>query len=219
MCLPVTTRGNKIGNFTNEYTFVGSDGVTDTDFKTAKNFVIKLVESFIRLDKHFGLVVYGDKGEIIVPLLEKFSPAEIEAKIRDAKKPGGYRNTLRELEWIGIEKLSSTENIVTLLLTSGPSSNPGYTLDSARYFAGFTYGIGIGIGETHPEAELNEIAKNNTNAIFKVAKYDELFGLLSPIMEAICRAYPATARSHVIQPSSRVKPSSSCKRRAKALTR
>uniref|UniRef100_A0AAR2JDC0 Integrin, alpha M (complement component 3 receptor 3 subunit), tandem duplicate 1 n=1 Tax=Pygocentrus nattereri TaxID=42514 RepID=A0AAR2JDC0_PYGNA len=157
----------------------GSGSVSDRDFSTMKEFVIKLIEGLTNRDIRFAVAQYSDDCTIHIRFtstLNSYNIMRIQQKNGRTNTAGGINMLVNELfAW----EARPSANRVLIVITDGVSTTYGLeqAAENAKRNNIIRYAIGVGGAFNNPRAEkeLNVIASDpDSDYKFKVDNFDVL---------------------------------------------
>ncbi|XP_044033536.1 integrin alpha-M-like [Siniperca chuatsi] len=164
----------------------GSGSVTTTDFRTMKTFVKNLVRSLLPLDAQFAIAQFSREPKVHYYFNDFFlGRIPWESKVDDIRQQMGSTFTAKAIKYV-VQNIftptrGSRSNVkkVLIVITDG-ESNDWYDLQSAAASAEsqniIRFAIGVGGAFNKPKAknELDTIASNPQENVFKVENFNAL---------------------------------------------
>ncbi|KAL7857333.1 hypothetical protein SRHO_G00162320 [Serrasalmus rhombeus] len=157
----------------------GSGSVSDKDFNTMKEFVIKLIQGLTNRDIRFAVAQYSDDCTIHIRFtstLNSYNIMRIRQKNSGTNTAGGINMLVNKLF---AQEARPSANRVLIVITDGVSTTLGLgqAAENAKRNNIIRYAIGVGGAFNNPyaENELNIIASDpDSDYKFKVDNFDVL---------------------------------------------
>lgn len=187
-----------------------SGSITNKDFNREISFVQSVAKLFdIGNDKtRVGLISFSHDSQLVLPLDNKLSKAELLERISQIPHIGGGTDTAEALRLVrqrGFASGVARANVaqIVIVLTDGLSMDADLTAQEARYAhaAGIkVFAIGIGYGADL--SEVRNIASNPDNDyVFQVDDFRSLDTIKEVLANKTCAEKPSDIHSNTTQQS------------------
>ena len=153
---------------------INSNG--EDNYKQAKEFVVKLIETFSIESVNIGFVVFSDSARVVFPLNTYLNSSQMQSIIMNSSYPNGWTNTNLGIK-SGVEILNNAKNRpgvpkILVLLTDGKPTCTDKALRHALNYAKehkITI-VAVGIGHHIIDSKLLQIA-GSAKRVLKISTY------------------------------------------------